>query len=384
MKKDQIRKKPLQDTVIEALEPENKVYRVHDGNGLYLRVSPNGFKSWQFRFKESDKWKWTTLGKYPLLKGNDARMLSLKLKKRIDNGGSINTENNKDKFNSLFKEWIALKAKSWTDKTRIRNERAIEIHVIPKFGDRAYKEITPLEWMRLFDDIQTKGILEQLKRVRTGVRDIYNLAKVTGRIDYNPIEGLEKFIQSPANQNYSHVPISELPALISSISNYKTPDIRIGLLLLAMLAVRPSELREATWSEFDLKKALWTIPAERMKMGRTHLVPLPKQALTLLKELKKYTGYCDYILVGRSDSSIPRSDGAFLMALKRLGYNGKQTAHGFRHIFSTVLNEHGFNKDHIEAQLAHVSGGVRGIYNKAQYLEQRRELMQWYADYLGV
>lgn len=384
MKRSQIKKRPLSDSVLTALEPEAKDYRERDTNNLYFRVRATGAKTWQFRYKSNDKWAWLTLGNYPAITAVEARKKAIDLKIRVDRGLPIQEQNSKETFYSLFNEWLIAKANSWTEKTKIRNQRAIEIHVLPLMGTRHYQDIAPIEWMNLFKTLENKGILEQLKRVRTGCRDIYNLAKVTGRINYNPIEGLEKYIQGTNNQNYNHVPINELPTLITSIKSYKVPDTRIGLLLLALLAVRPSELREAAWSEFDLKKALWTIPAERMKMRRPHLVPLPKQAITILKELHHYTGYYNYILVGRSDSNQPKSDGAFLMALKRLGYNGKQTAHGFRHIFSTVLNEHGFNKDHIEAQLAHVSGGVRGIYNKAQYLEQRRKLMQWYADYLGV
>ncbi|PXF28600.1 integrase, partial [Pokkaliibacter plantistimulans] len=141
-------------------------------------------------------------------------------------------------------------------------------------------------------------------------------------------------------------------------------------------------LRAATWSEFDLPNALWTIPAERMKRGREHVVPLPRQALALLDELRPLTGAYQLLFPGRGRGDKPRSDTVFLMALRRLGYEGRQTGHGFRHIASTTLNEYGFDENHIEAQLSHVKEGVAGVYNKAIYLEQRKVMMQWYADYL--
>lgn len=154
--------------------------------------------------------------------------------------------------------------------------------------------------------------------------------------------------------------------------------------LLTLLAVRPSELREAQWSEFDFAKQVWTIPVERKgrKKGREHLVPLCRQAIALLAELRPITGAYALLFPGRSDRTKPRSDTVFLMALRRLGYEGRQTGHGFRHIASTILNEHGFPADHIEAQLSHKAPGVRGVYNKAQYIEQRTTMLQWYADHL--
>ncbi|MNN44903.1 Prophage CP4-57 integrase [compost metagenome] len=159
---------------------------------------------------------------------------------------------------------------------------------------------------------------------------------------------------------------------------------RIGLQLLTMLACRPSELREASWEEFDLDAGLWLIPAERMKRRREHLVPLPRQAAELLLELHNITGSYPLLFPGRSDTTKPRSNTVFLMALRRLGYEGRQTGHGFRHLASTILNENGFDSQHVEAQLSHVKEGVRGVYDKSTYLEQRKVMMQWYADHLDT
>ena len=156
----------------------------------------------------------------------------------------------------------------------------------------------------------------------------------------------------------------------------------MGLQLLAMLFCRPTELRGAKWTEFDLEQGLWNIPEERMKKRREHVVPLPKQAIAILNELKTYETTSEYLFPSRSDKSKPKSDTVFIMALRRMGYEGRQTPHGFRHIASTLLNNRGFDERHIESALAHVKDGVAGVYNKAQYLDDRANMMQWYANYL--
>ena len=264
-----------------------------------------------------------------------------------------------------------------------RNKGALEKHIFPVFGKRLYTTIKPIEWMNHLKRIQQEqGIYEQVNRVRAMCRDIYDYAKVTGRIDYNPLEGLQKYLQQGKKENMAHVSENELPALLRAINNYPTLDIRIGLQLLSMLFCRPSELRGATWDEFDLEQSLWNIPEQRMKKRREHVVPLPIQAIELLKELKSYKTHSDYLFPSRSDKSKPKSDTVFIMALRRMGYEGRQTPHGFRHIASTLLNNRGFDERHIEAALAHVKDGVAGVYNKAQYLPDRKQMMQWYANYL--
>lgn len=163
-----------------------------------------------------------------------------------------------------------------------------------------------------------------------------------------------------------------------------TYEILLGLHLLILTGVRPSELREAPWSEFDFAKRLWSIPAARMKKRRDHVVPLSNQAIAALAQLQELTGCYPLFFPGRSDHKKPISNMAFNMALRRMGYEGRQTGHGFRHIAATTLREQGFPKEHVEAQLAHAEGGVAGVYNKAIYLEQRRQMMQWYADHLDA
>lgn len=398
MKRSQIKRRPLADTVLDSLEPEPKEYRELDGDGLYFRVKPDGSKSWQLRYKKPDgKWSWLGLGGYGTgnhqLTGGQARQRvralrddtskdgSLMATKRAQRAAEVEAANNT--FEHLAREWYAIKRKTWTDGTAVRTIGALEKHVFPVFGKRPYPGIMPMEWMEFLRSMEQTGIVEQTSRVRGMCREIYDLARVTGRALHNPLEGLHKFLLTKPVENFAHVSLDEMPALLRAIRAYPhAPDVRIGLHLLTMLACRPSELREARWAEFDLDAALWLIPAERMKRRREHLVPLPSQAVGLLRELRHLTGSYPLLFPGRGNTSKPRSNTVFLMALRRLGYEGRQTGHGFRHLASTILNEHGFDSQHVEAQLSHVKEGVRGVYDKSTYLEQRKVMMQWYADHL--
>jgi integrase len=393
MKRAEIKKRPLADTTVAGLEPELKEYRELDGQGLYLRVKPDGGKSWQLRYKQpSGKWSWIGLGGYPATSGSLARKKASELRSDAAHGGNplvtkrariaAEREASDNTFEKLAREWYAGKRQGWTDGTAKRTIGALELHVFPTFGKRPFTQILPMEWMEFLRAMEQTGIVEQTSRVRAICREIYDLARVTGRAVHNPLEGLHRFLQTKPTENFAHVPQEELPALLRAIRSYSTTDVRIGLQLLSMLVCRPSEIREARWFEFDLDKAIWTIPAERMKRRREHVVPLPIQAVRLLQGLHNITGRYPLLFPGRSDTTKARSNTVFLMALRRLGYEGRQTGHGFRHIASTALNEHGFDENHIEAQLSHVKEGVAGVYNKAQYLTQRREMMQWYADHL--
>lgn len=396
MKRSEIKRRPLSDTTLAGLEPDTKEYRELDANGLYFRVKPDGQKSWQLRYKKPDgKWSWLGLGGYPEVSGSLARqkagelrsdaaegknpIVTKQARKAIEQAAANNT------FEPLAREWYASRLTNWDAGTAKRIIGALDRHVFPVFGKRVYADITPLEWMEFLRGMEQQGILEQMSRVRAYCKDVYDLARVTGRAVHNPLEGLHKYLQSGKAENYAHVSPEELPALLRAIQAYPhATDVRIGLRLLSLFAVRPSELREAEWSEFDFDKKLWTIPVHRKgrKKGLEHLVPLSNQAIEALEELRQYTGSYALLFPGRSDHTKPRSDTVFLMALRRMGYEGRQTGHGFRHIASTVLNENGFDENHVEAQLSHKKAGVAGVYNKALYLSQRTTMMQWYADHL--
>ncbi|MBF7695856.1 tyrosine-type recombinase/integrase [Acinetobacter rathckeae] len=394
MKRTQIKKRPMADTTLASLEPEDKDYRELDGNGLYFFVQKNGNKSWQLRYKKPcGKWSWLGIGGYPEIGGQLARKKAQDFMADIGKGENPvitkqqrkrkELEENTATFEALAKEWLTTKQGKWVDATMTRNRGALEKHIFPTFGNRLFASIRPIEWLEHLKRIQQQQqIFEQVNRMRSMCRDIYDYGKVTGRIDYNPLEGLHKYLEQGKKENMAHVSEQELPILLRAIDNYPTPDMKIGLKLLAMLFCRPSELRQAQWGEFDLVQAIWTIPQERMKKRREHIIPLPTQAIELLAELKPLSGHSDYLFPSRSNNHKPKSDTVFIMALRRLGYEGRQTPHGFRHIASTILNNKGFDERHVESALAHVKDGVAGVYNKAQYIEDRKTLMQWYANYL--
>ncbi|EOQ63135.1 hypothetical protein F935_02228 [Acinetobacter calcoaceticus ANC 3811] len=400
MKRTDPIKKPMKDTVLSSLEPEaDTEYRINDGDNLHFVVSPKGNKRWDFRYKNplTQKWNWMGLGAYPEVSGKLARQKAAAARELLADGIDPKEHRDQEKQALLNSDKFSFKSlaveycnnKTWTDGTRTRNEGALNNHVYPLVGSRDYRKITKKEWLDLIRDIQKKlhprtgkPIVEMGNRVRGLCRDIYDLAEVTGRIEFNPLSGLEKFIEKHEQQNMDSVKIDELPKLLVDIRAYPSRVTSIGLQLLSMLACRPTELREAIWDEFNLEKCLWTIPSKRMKKRIEHTIPLPTQALILLNELKSYSGNSVYLFKSRSDSNRPVSNNTFNKALKSMGYQGKQTPHGFRHIFSTELREQGFARDHVEAALAHKVGGVEGVYNKAIYVEPRKAMIQRWADYL--
>lgn len=331
MKRNQIKKRPLSDTTLANLEPEDQEYRELDGNSLYFRVKSNGTKSWQLRYKipTTNKWTWLGIGGYPQTSGQLAREKAKDWLKLIADGIDPKTykqeqqqvENGNNTFKKLAIEYCD--GKTWTDDTRTRNEGALKNHVYPTMGNRDYRKITKKEWLDLFQQVQKnphpktgKPIIEMGNRVKQLCQDIYDLAEVTERIEYNPIAGIEKHLKKHESQNMPHVSIEELPDLLRSIRAFGSKQTSIGLQLSIMLGTRPSEMRKATWVEFDLDKRIWVIPSHRMKKRIEHIIPLPKQAIILLQELKIYSGESPYLFRGRYKSTQPISNNTFGKALK--------------------------------------------------------------------
>ena len=390
----------MRDTVLGSLEAEEKEYRINDGNNLHFVVHPKGNKRWELRYKKpsTGKWSWVGLGTYPEVGGGFARKKADEARKLIAQGVDpvvqkaevrlATLEQGAFTFQQLAEEFYL--TKTWTPDTKARNVGALNNHVIPTMGKKDYRNITKQEWHGLFQDIQKKlnprtgkPIIETGQRVTALVREMYDYAEVTGKATYNPITNLHKYLKKHESNGMKHVSDEELPALLRAIDKYPALDTRIGLKLLSILFSRPTELREATWGEFDLIKGVWVIPAERIKMRKEHKVPLPSQAIDLLNQLKGLNGHSPYLLPSRSNKGQPKSDTIFIEALKRMGYGGKQNPHGFRHIASTILNNQFSDKPQVvEACLAHTKNGVKGTYDKATHLEERKTMMQWYADHL--
>lgn len=403
MKRSEIKKYPLADTTIEALEPEAQDYRVRDGGSLYLKVDSKGKKSWQYRYKtDAGKWAWAGIGGYPLVSGTAARKKAAEMLTSQQNGKPVPTktlirqvaaEEATKTFESLAREWHTYKAQSWTPDHAEKVWRALEIHVLPTMGSRPYEHITPHEWHILLKSIEQKDILTQLKRIYQACGGAYALACATNRATTNPVRDQVEFLRKPSEKSMKHVEPAELPDLMRAMRTYQgADDVRIALQLLALFFCRPSELRQAHWEEFDMEQKLWTIPAHRKgrkpkadSPATKHIVPLSRQAIALLTELHALTGIHPMLFPGRNDGSKSKSDTVFLMALRRLGYGGRQTGHGFRHIASTAIGESGaFLEDAKERQLSHKKKGTAGKYDFSAHLPERIEMMQWWADYLDA
>lgn len=392
VKRQDIKKRPLSDTVLDSLEPEDKEYRELDGNGLYFRVQPNGKKAWLFRYKKDNgKWSWLGLGTYPTIKGALARKKAAEFSEKISNGESLTTknmvkqqniENENLRFKVLMFDWLDTKKSNWGTDTYDKAVKSIKRHIIPAFGERDFTAISPKEWFDFFQGLQRDlGIYTQVEKLTSYVRNAYDWAKFQEKIVFNPLEGITRHLDKNNGGNMKFVEMNEFPSLIHAIRRYPKRDMAIGLELFALLFPRPVELRYATWEQFDFDQAVWIKPAEIMKKDIAHAVPLPKQAIKLLKELETYRTESNLLFAGRGSLTEPVSDNTFNQALNRLGYQGRQNPHGFRHIASTQLNNKFSDKEQVvEACLAHLKKGVKGVYDKGAHFEERIGMMQWWAD----
>lgn len=400
MKRSQIKKRPLTDTVIASLEPEDKPYSEKDSKGLYLHVKPSGAKSWLMRYKDkSGKWCWHGLGAYPHITGAMARKLLQDKIQELASGAdklSRNVKNN-DTLADVIDIWVnEPKFKRLAKNSQDRYLSTINAHILPKMGAKVMADIDRDMWLKFFREMQNKQHHVTKKTTKTEairawrlVSRIYTFAMNEGiaGVKANPVVGLDERLEKVESVEMAHVAEEDLPKLLKAILTIKSPETRIGLLLLANLFLRPSEVLNAKWSEIDFDNKTWDIPAERMKKRRPHIVPLSDQVARLLQELHEKTGQGETLFT--TTAKTPKSARAkFYVILRRLGFNGKQTLHGFRHIASTKLNnytgEDGFKFDErvIEFALAHKVGGVKGVYNKAQYFKDRQKLNQWYSDWL--
>ncbi|MCM2131971.1 tyrosine-type recombinase/integrase [Larsenimonas rhizosphaerae] len=389
---------PLTAQQVSKSKPGDKVITLSDGSGLELRISPNGRKGWRFRYvRPNGKRNMISFGTYPettLAEAREKRIDARRLiAKGIDPAEERKREQNerqeivRNKFITLAQEWHKTVITRWKEGSRRGRQcwSALERYVLPDMAERDIDSINPLEWLEVFKRIDEQEKFEQRRKVHAYCRDIYKFAVITGRATHNPLIDITSALQRPKKSSFPFISQEELPELIQAIELYdKSKMVQTGLKLLFMTAVRPSELREAKWAEFDFQKGIWTIPAERMKMNRKHRVPLPRQALKLLHELHYVTGSYGILFVGRNANSQFLSNAAFGMALKRMGYEGRHVPHGTRHTVATGLKEMGYPGEWIEMQLSHKLPGIQGVYTHAEHMapEQRPAMMQAWADKL--
>lgn len=384
----------LTDMAIKKAKPREKVYSLGDGNGLSLIVEPNGSKGWRFRYQFNGKSKMISLGIYPVITLNEAREKRDNARKLVANGvdpsEARKEERNKvsgqseNTFKKITLEWFNGRKDRWSEGYRDDMMEAFENDVFPYIGDRPIAEIKPLELLEVLSIMEKRGVTEKLKKVRQRCGEVWKYAIITGRAEYNPAPDLASAFIPHQRENYPYLLADELPEFLSSVDKYQGSQIvRTALNILMLTGLRPGELRKSEWSFIDFESRTWKLPEKIMKMGRVHVAPMSDQVIYLLRQIQPISGDYQYIFPSRTNHKKHLSEMAINTMIGRMGYRGRATGHGFRHTMSTILHEKGFNTAWIELQLAHVDkNSIRGTYNHALYLEGRREMMQWYADYI--
>ncbi len=385
---------PLTEVVVRNAKPKDKPQKLTDGDGMFLYVHPNGGKYWRLQYRFAGKQKVLALGVYPEVSLADARERRMQARKLLAAGndpGEVKKEakrlmvlNSENTFGAIAREWHEQRRHEWKPHYAADMLNRIETHIIPKLGKRPIADLTSAEILSVMRIIEATGALELAQRMLQTCGMVIRYAIATGRAERNPAADLRGALKTPVRNNYTYLKAEDLPEYLKKLENFDgTLQTKLALKLLLLTFVRTTELRAAEWQEIDFDKAQWRIPASRMKMKEPHIVPLARQTIELLRELQKHTGNRQHMFPNHHRPVTFMSENAMLYALYRMGYHSKATGHGFRATASTILNEHGFIPDVIERQLAHSErNSIRAAYNHAQYLPERRKMMQWWADYL--
>ncbi|PWC18969.1 tyrosine-type recombinase/integrase [Brenneria corticis] len=384
----------LTDVKVRSSKPTDKPYKLTDGEGMHLMVHPNGSKYWRLQYRFDGKQRMLALGVYPQVTLSEARQRKDEARKQIANGIDPGEQKKLEKqarqtgiennFKAVALEWHEYKRPNWSKGYADDLMEAFENDIFPDIGKRPVAEIKPLEMLTTLRKLEKRGVLDKLRKIRQACSQVFRYAIVTGRAENNPVSELASALTPPKAEHFPHLLTDELPDFLRALSSYSGSKItQLATRILMLTGVRTIELRQSEWKEFDFDKRIWEVPKERMKMRRPHLVPLSDQVIDALQQLYAVTGRYNLVFPGRNDITKPMSEASINQVLKRIGYHGKATGHGFRHTMSTILHEQGYNTAWIELQLAHVDKNtIRGTYNHAQYLEQRRGMLQWYGDFI--
>lgn len=384
----------LSEIAIRAAKPREKPYKLSDERGLYLLVNPNGSRWWRFKYSRFGKERGLSLGVYPDVTLAMARKRRDEARTQLADGIDPSHKRKAEKlsnantFRAIAEEWLALQKDKLNVRTFDKAKYQLESFVYPRLGDTPITKISAPDLLAALRKIEIRGARETAHRTKQRCGQIFRYAIATGRAEQDVSVHLRGALAPVITKNRAAVTDpAEVGQLLRAIEGYSGSSVTAYALKLAPLTfVRPSELRLAAWSEFDLENAEWRIPAERMKMGELHIVPLSRQAVELFKELRSISGAGEYVFSSLRSARRPMSNNTVNAALRRLGYaNDEMTGHGFRALASTLLNEQGWHPDLIELQLAHAERNkVRAAYNRAQRLPERRKMMQTWADYLDA
>ena len=386
---------PITDIIARNAKPKEKPYKITDEKGLYLYVKPNGGRYWRYKYYFAGKEKVLALGVYPEISLKDAREKRDEARK-VQRDGTDPSQAKKEKklqhmldhentLEMVAREWLENRMESWTKRHASYTLRRLEADIFPALGFKPINKITAPELLAVLREVEKRDALDLSHRLLQISGQVFRYAIATGRAERDIAADLRGALKTRKKENFAYLREEDLPEFFSRLNSYDGDlQTKLGLRLLILTFVRSSELRGAKWDEINFEKAEWRIPAERMKMKEMHIVPLSKQALSILTQLKQLNGSRPFIFPSRTkpDTSFI-SENTLLYSLYRMGYHSQATTHGFRATASTVLNEHGFRSDLIERQLAHGERNkVRAAYNHAQHLPERRQMMQWWADHL--
>lgn len=376
-------------------KPKEKLYKLFDGNGLFLEIKANGNKYWRVKYRFHGKEKTYTIGSFPEISLSDARLECQKAKGTLKKGLDPSTakiENKKaeklkseNSFEAISIEWLDNMRESWTEGHYQDIKNRLENHIFPEIGHRPIAEIKTSELLYVLRNIEAKGLIDMPKRMRQTCGQIFRYAIITERAENNPAESLRGVLKAQKKTHYNKFEENDLPEFLKRLEACQNSDLqsKIGLKLILLTFVRTIEMRAARWEEINFDKKQWHIPLKRMKTEQKHIVPLSKQVIAEFRELQKLNGWSEYVFPNKEDPNTYTGANAFLDVIYNLGYKGIATVHGMRSTASTILNERGFNSDFIERQLAHTEKNkVRAAYNHAQYLPQRAKMMQEWADHI--
>lgn len=388
--------KPLTNTEVKQAKPKEKEFNLVDGEGLALRVKPNGSKLWVFNYFRPYTKVRTSLsfGSYPTIslaeartKRTTARELLAKdidPKEHRDESNRLNDIAHNNTLQHIAQKWLDVKKSTVSESHALDSWRSLELHIFPDLGKVPIHKITAIKTIEVIAPIAAKGSLETVKRLCQRLNEIMVYAVNTGIIPSNPLTGISKAFQLPIRQHLPTLKPEQLPLLMSVL-----PQASIKLTTRCLIEwqlhtmVRPSEAAGTRWDEINLEKSIWEIPKERMKQNKPHVVPLTPQSIALLEVMRPISARSEFVFPSDRNPKSPTNAQTANMALKRMGFENQLVAHGLRSLASTVLNEQGFDADVIEAALAHTGKNeVRNAYNRTNYLERRKPVMNWWSDYI--
>jgi integrase len=381
----------LTDAEIRNLPVRAKLYKISDGGGLFVVVNTNGSKYWRLKYRYDSKEKSCSLGVYPGVTLAEARKKAITAKELLAQGTDPSIQRRRDKikqennsFQAIALEWWNKEKGLWTKAHADRVKVTLEKEAFPLIGSMEISKITSQDCLVVVRKVESRGALDVASRIKQRMAAVFRYAIYTGYVNNNPVDALRDVIRSRKTVHQKALDLELMPQFLNDIekSTRITSITRHALQLLVHVFIRPGELRAAEWSEIDWDKEEWRVPAARMKMREQHIIPLAPQVIDILKSLQDISGNRQFMFPGYHNPRTFMSENALVFAIrKRLNYDA--TAHGMRTVASTVLNEQGFRPDIIERQLAHSERNkIRAAYNRAQYLQERREMMVWWADHL--